>query len=123
MDQEPSNEKVQSNDTECLIGLSDGNMDNAEKFVQPSEIRALNIRTKHCIICYYYTMHDDTWALCVACMIWLRNIGVKEMYLVRKHKDYSSHTRQHVVVLGMRRADEHCIPVQYVPTPQWLKNY
>jgi len=39
MDQESSNEKVQSNDTECLIGLSVGNMDHAEEFVQPSEIR------------------------------------------------------------------------------------
>jgi len=38
MYQESSNKKVQSNDTECLIGLSDSNMDHAEKFVQPSEI-------------------------------------------------------------------------------------
>ena len=49
LDQELSNEKVQSNDTEWLIGLRDGNTDHAEKkFVQFSEIRALNIRTKHC---------------------------------------------------------------------------
>ncbi|KYN41675.1 hypothetical protein ALC56_03895 [Trachymyrmex septentrionalis] len=45
MDQESSNEKVQSNDTECLIGLSDDNTEHAEKFVQPSEIYALNGRT------------------------------------------------------------------------------
>jgi len=51
MGQESSNKNVQSNDTECLIGLNDGNMDHAEKFVQPSEINALNIRIriKHCI--------------------------------------------------------------------------
>ena len=44
MDQELSNKKVQSN--KCLIRLSEGNMDHAEKFVQPSEIHTLNIRTK-----------------------------------------------------------------------------
>ena len=49
MGQESSNKNVQSNDTECFIGLNDGNMDHAEKFVQPSEINALNIRIKHCI--------------------------------------------------------------------------
>ena len=58
MDQESSNEKVQSNDTECLIGFSDGNTDHAEKFVQPSEIHVLNGLTKHCIICYY-TTYDE----------------------------------------------------------------
>ena len=44
MDQELS-EKVQSNDINVLLGwaMVDGNMDHAEKFVQPSEIRALNI--------------------------------------------------------------------------------
>ena len=31
--QESSNKKVHSNDTECLIRLSDGNTDHAEKFV------------------------------------------------------------------------------------------
>ena len=45
MDQVSFNKKVQSNDTECLIELSDGNTEHAEKFVQPSEIYALNGRT------------------------------------------------------------------------------
>jgi len=67
MNQE-SNENVQFN-TECLIGLS--NMDYAEKVMQPSEIRALNIRIKHCIICCYYTTYDDISALCAACIIYL----------------------------------------------------
>ena len=57
MDQESSNEKVQSNDTECLIRLSDGNTDHAEKFLQSSEIYALNDHTKHGIICCYYMMN------------------------------------------------------------------
>jgi len=34
--QEPFNEEVQSNDTECLIDLSDDNTDHTEKFVQKS---------------------------------------------------------------------------------------
>jgi len=52
MDQESSNEEVQSNNAECL--MSDDNIDHKEKFVQPSEIRALNRRIKHCIISCYY---------------------------------------------------------------------
>ena len=67
-------------------------MDHADKFVQPSEIRALNKRTKHCIICYYYTTYDDALALYAVCMIDLPNIDIEGMYLVRKHKDCSFYT-------------------------------
>ena len=121
MDQEPSNEKVQSND--CLISLSDGNTDYAEKFVQPSKIHALNIRTTHCIICCYYTTYDDTSALCVAYRIYLRNIGVKGMYLIRKHKDCSFHTLDSRWLCLECGADVHYIPVQHMSTLRTLKNY
>ncbi|KYN17836.1 hypothetical protein ALC57_09874, partial [Trachymyrmex cornetzi] len=86
-----------SNDTECLVRLDDGNIDRVVKFVQPSEIEALNIYTDHCIInCYYRTRGGDDAdvAICTQCMAsppnykyWknsLRNIGAEEMYLIRK---------------------------------------
>ena len=103
----------QSNSTECLIGLSGGNKDHAEKFVQSSEIRALNRRTKHCIISCYYTTDGDTIssALCLACMIDLSNIGIEGMYLVRKHKDCSFYT------LDSRWSCSECREPMYIIFP------
>ncbi|KYN23123.1 hypothetical protein ALC57_04464, partial [Trachymyrmex cornetzi] len=85
-----------SNDTECFIRLDDGNMDHAEKLVQPSEMEALDIRTNHCIICCYYTT-GDALVICTHCMAYpsnygkisLRNISDEGMYLVRTHQEWS----------------------------------
>jgi len=43
-DQESSNEEVQSDNTEGVSDMSEDNTDHAEKFVQSSEILALNMR-------------------------------------------------------------------------------
>ncbi|KYN19388.1 hypothetical protein ALC57_08281 [Trachymyrmex cornetzi] len=77
-------------DTECRADVSDNNADHAEKFVQSSKIRALTSRTKHCIIsCYYTERCNDAPIYCAMCMIELRNIVDKGMYLVRNHKECS----------------------------------
>ncbi|KYN35823.1 NADH-ubiquinone oxidoreductase chain 5 [Trachymyrmex septentrionalis] len=50
-----SDEEVLSDDTGCVSDLNELDTDHAEKFVSSPEIRALNGRTKHCIIQCYYT--------------------------------------------------------------------
>ena len=41
-----------SNNTECLIGLSDDNTNHAKKFVQPSEICVLNKALHNLLLLY-----------------------------------------------------------------------
>jgi len=108
--QESSNEEEQSNNTECLIGLSDDNTDYAEKFVQSSENHTLNRHTKHCIICCYYKWMVIPSSARTIDLHWT----LKEC--ISSGRLFFLYTRQQVVVFGMRRADVHCIPVQYVPT-------
>jgi len=55
MDQESSDEEMLSDDSGCASDMSEYEIDRVEKFVQPSEIRTLNARTKHCVIHNYYT--------------------------------------------------------------------
>ncbi|KYQ58862.1 hypothetical protein ALC60_02133 [Trachymyrmex zeteki] len=68
MDQESSDEEVLSDDTGCASDLSEYNMDHVEKHVSSPEIRALNIRTKHCMIQCYYTT-GGTYTVCASCII------------------------------------------------------
>jgi len=54
--------------------------------------------------------------------LFLRNIDVKEIYLVRKHKNRSFHTLDRWLYGEIRRADVHYISMQHVPTLRTLKN-
>ena len=54
-DQESSDEEMLSDDSGCASDMSEYEVDRVEKFVQSSEIRTLNARTKHCVIYNYYT--------------------------------------------------------------------
>jgi len=70
MDQESSDEEEEmlSDDSGCASNMSEYEIDRVEKFVQPSEIRTLNARTKHCDLQLLYngwcfncmhSMHDS----------------------------------------------------------------
>ena len=67
MDQN-SDEEVLFDDTGYATDSSEHDTNHAEKFVLSPEIRALNGRTKHCIIQCYYTT-SDALTVCAACMI------------------------------------------------------
>ena len=75
MNQEMSDEEVQSDDTGCISNLSEYNTDHAEEFEQSLEIRALNIHTKHCIIYCYYIIGDVS-SVCASCMIDLSDMDI-----------------------------------------------
>jgi len=79
-----SDEEMLSDDTDYASDLSEHDTNHAEKFVPFSEIRALNGRTKHCMIQCYYTT-GDALTVCAACMVYLADTDVVGMYLVRKH--------------------------------------
>ncbi|KYN12750.1 hypothetical protein ALC57_15075, partial [Trachymyrmex cornetzi] len=99
-------------DTECRADVSDNNADHAEKFVQSSKIRALTSRTKHCIIsCYYTERCNDASTYCAMCMVELRNVFDKGMYLVRNHKECSFYA------LDFRWSCHECGEKMYIVYP------
>ncbi|EGI70784.1 hypothetical protein G5I_00414, partial [Acromyrmex echinatior] len=76
MDQEiDSDEEILSDDAGYASDLSEHETDYVERFVPSLEIRALNGRTKHCIIHYYYTT-DGALSICAACMIRLADTDI-----------------------------------------------
>ncbi|KYN28506.1 hypothetical protein ALC57_02077 [Trachymyrmex cornetzi] len=87
MDQDSNEEEVLSNDTGFASDASEYNTDLKEKFVPSQEIRALNGRTKHCMIQSYYTT-GGALTICAACMVLLTDIdtvGIKYTRLFNKH--------------------------------------
>ena len=84
MDQESSDEEMLST-SGCVSDMNEYEIDRVEKFVQPSEIRTLNARTKHCVIHNYYTT-DGALTVCTACMIRIADINDVGMYHVREHE-------------------------------------
>ena len=115
MDQESSDEEILSDDSGYASDMSEYEIDRVEKFVQPSEIRMLNVRTKHCVIHNYYTT-GGALIICTACMIRIADINDVGMYHVR---EISSFGRQ--VVHELQRTFVQYILVQYVPTLHTLK--
>jgi len=83
MDQESSDEEMLSDDSECANDMSEYEIDRVEKFVQPSEIRMLNARTKHCVVHNYYTT-GGALTVYTACMIRIADINDVRMYHVKK---------------------------------------
>jgi len=84
MDQKSSDEEMLSDDSGCASDMSEYEIDRVEKFMQPSEIRTLNARTKYCVIYNYYTRGALT--VCTACMIRIDDINDVGMYHVREHE-------------------------------------
>jgi len=74
MDQESSDEEMLSDDSEYANDMSEYEIDRVEKFVQPSKIRMLNARTKHCVIHNYYTT-GGALTVYTACMIRIADIN------------------------------------------------
>ena len=74
-----------SDDSGCASDMSEYEIDRVEKFVQPSEIRTLNARTKHCVIYNYYTT-GGALTVCTACMIRIGDINDVGMYHVREYE-------------------------------------
>jgi len=66
MDQKSSDEEMLSDDSRCASDMIEYEIDRVEKFMQPSEIRTLNARTKHCVIHNYYT--GGAVITCTACI-------------------------------------------------------
>ena len=70
-----SDEEMLSDDTDYASDLSEHDTNHAEKFVPFSEIRALNGRTKHCMIQCYYTTRgaltvQHAWSVWLIPMLW-----------------------------------------------------
>ena len=86
MDQEiDSDEETLSDDAGYTSDLNEIDTDYVQRFVSSSEIRALNSRTKHCIIHCYYTTTDGALRICAECMIRLNETDIAGLYLIRKH--------------------------------------
>ncbi|KYN42708.1 hypothetical protein ALC56_02867 [Trachymyrmex septentrionalis] len=85
MDQD-SDEKVLSDDIGYASDLSEHNTDHAEKFVPSPEIRALNGRTKHCMIQCYYTT-GGILNVCATCMIHLADTDCRNVSLLERVRD------------------------------------
>ena len=86
MDQESSDEEeMLSDDSGCASDMSEYEIDRVEKFVQLSEIRMLNARTKHCVIYNYYTT-GGALTVCTACMIRIGDINDVGMYHIRERE-------------------------------------
>ena len=79
MDQKSSDEEMLYDDSGCASDMSEYEIDRVEKFVQPSEIRTLNIRIKHCVIHNYYITGGAS-TVCTACMIRIADIKDVGMY-------------------------------------------
>ncbi|KYQ59262.1 hypothetical protein ALC60_01721, partial [Trachymyrmex zeteki] len=75
---EDSDEEVLSDDSGCASDMTEYDTDRVEKFVPSPEIRALNSRTKHCMIQCYYTT-DGPLTVCAACMILLADTDIDVM--------------------------------------------
>jgi len=82
---ESSDKEMLSDDSGCASDMSDYEIDRVEKFVQPSKIRTLNARTKHCVIYNYYTT-GDALTVYTACMIHIGDINDVGMYHVKEQE-------------------------------------
>ncbi|KYN18429.1 hypothetical protein ALC57_09259 [Trachymyrmex cornetzi] len=77
-------ESVLSDDTGFASDASEYETDLEEKFIPAAEIRALNDRTKYCMIQSYYTMGGPL-TVCTPCIVLLADIDTVGMYLIKKH--------------------------------------
>ncbi|KYN30167.1 hypothetical protein ALC57_00374 [Trachymyrmex cornetzi] len=84
MDQDSDEESVLSNDTDFASDASEYETDLEEKFIPAAEIRALNDRTKYCMIQSYYTTGGPL-TVCAACMVLLADIDTVGMHYIKKH--------------------------------------
>ncbi|KYN22128.1 hypothetical protein ALC57_05480 [Trachymyrmex cornetzi] len=85
LDQDSSDEEsILSDDVGFTSDASEYETDIEEKFIPAAEIRALNDRTKYCMIQSYYTTGGPL-TVCAACMVLLANIDTVGMHYIKKH--------------------------------------
>ena len=83
LDEESSDEdRALSDDSDCVSNCSEDNTEVVDKIISPSEINALNERTKQCTIYFYYT-DGARYVTCSSCMIRVRS--PRATYAIRKH--------------------------------------
>ena len=83
LDEESSDEdRALSDDSDCISDLSEDNTEVVNKIISPSEINALNERTKQCTIYFYYT-DGARYVTRSSCMI--RIGSTRTTYAIRKH--------------------------------------
>jgi len=68
--------------SDCVNDCSEDNTEVVDKIISPSEINALNERTKQCTIYFYYT-DSAKYIVCSLCMI--RVGSIRATYAIWKH--------------------------------------
>jgi hypothetical protein len=103
-------EAVLPDDSGCDSVISEDPGNRLQKVVPIAELRALNFRTKHCMIQFYYWT-GGALSVCASCMIELSDIDLGSMVAVQTHETDS---------LGRLRGDycSNCrLPMYvYIPT-------
>lgn len=77
-------ESIVSEDSDYASDYSSDFADTIEKQLTLAEVRALNLRTKYCVIHFYYTT-GGTFSACAECVIQIADADVNVMYVYRKH--------------------------------------
>ena len=77
-------ESVMSDDFGCISDDSEDLTDRVERTVPRSELHALNRRTRHCAIYFYYST-GSAIDVCASCMVRLSDMYLSSMIVVREH--------------------------------------
>jgi hypothetical protein len=93
LDEESDEEGVLPDDSGCDSVISEDNENRVKKVVTTAELHALNFRTKHCMIQFYYST-GGALAVCATCMIELSDIELGSMDAIQTHET-DSHGRLH----------------------------
>ena len=83
-DMDVDEDRALTDDSDYFSDEDDDHKEVIDKIVPRSEIVALNLRTKQCVIYFYYSM-GGALALCASCMVALSDLDIRYMYAVRKH--------------------------------------
>ncbi|KAL0130275.1 hypothetical protein PUN28_002111 [Cardiocondyla obscurior] len=84
-DEDDEDDVTLSSDSDYGSDQSEDLEDRVRITLDSSQIRALNGRTRHCMMSIYYSTLNGDIAICASCMINLNDTGVS-MHLVRKHE-------------------------------------
>jgi hypothetical protein len=84
-DEESDEESVLSDDSACISDCSENLVDLVERVVPFSELHALNLNTRHCLIQFYYYSIEEP-GICASCMIRLLGNEMGVLHAVRHHE-------------------------------------
>jgi hypothetical protein len=85
IDEDTDEESVLPDDSGCDSVISEDLENRVEKVVTSAELRALNFRTKHCMIQFCYST-GGALAVCATCMIDFSDIELGSMDAVQIHE-------------------------------------